>query len=578
MSTSAGWSGSLRWRLLAAFLAVAVGAVGLLALVAAVSVDRRTATLLDAQQSQLREQIGTALAAAYSAGREAWPTVDLSRVQALATAQGAQVEIWDRAGRQVATVTPGNHDDWEQWGMPSAGPSSGSAAPKQTTPGRASPLPSSQPTHDWSGGTRPTPESHPSETSPTPWATYDEYHMSSYVGTGSTTLIAPAALLTLPHVATASGAASVSASTPATAAPSGGQQVTVPIVVNGAQVGTARLTLPSSAGSPISAARSALLRSVWLGAFFAVLLAALAAVVVSRRISRPLVALVAATRSFAAGEPDPERMLRPAPGELGEVGRAFSVMATKVRREDELRRAVVADVAHELRTPVTILRGQTEQLLDGVAEPTPARMVSLHDEVLRLERLTDDLATLSAADAVGLALHCEPVDLGRLTGSIVEAMGARFDDAELHISLDTDNDTGSDTATSTVVSGDPIRLAQVVTNLLTNAAKFTPSGGDVTVAVHRCGAQVELIVSDTGPGIPADELPHLFERFWRGRAAGARSGTGIGLAVVNTLVTAHQGSVTAATLEHGGARFTVRLPAAGPQDTHRAGPGPASLA
>jgi two-component system sensor histidine kinase BaeS len=217
---------------------------------------------------------------------------------------------------------------------------------------------------------------------------------------------------------------------------------------------------------------------------------------------------------------------------------------------------VVADVAHELRTPVTILRGQTEQLLDGIAEPTTAALVSLHDEVLRLERLTDDLATLSAADAAGLALRTAPIDLATLTRSAVEAMNATFDDAGLHVDLHVDPDA----AGRVIIDADATRLTQVVTNLLTNAAKFTPPGGTVVVTVTRQGADAVLIVADTGPGVPADELPHLFERFWRGRAAGSRGGTGIGLAVVHALVTAHGGTVTADSPAGGGARFTVRYP------------------
>jgi two-component system sensor histidine kinase BaeS len=240
---------------------------------------------------------------------------------------------------------------------------------------------------------------------------------------------------------------------------------------------------------------------------------------VSRRLSRPLLALTDAARSFAAGDPQPNTKLRRAPGEIGELGRAFTDMANTVREQDALRRAVIADVAHELRTPVTILRGQTEQLLDGIAEPTPQRLASLHDEVLRLGRLTDDLATLSAADAAGLELRPGPVELGKLVRQTVEAMSAHFAEADLHVSTDADDDL--------VVLGDTQRLAQVTTNLLTNAAKYTPPGGKVSVSVRRSGSDAVLTVTDTGPGIAADELPHVFERFWRGRAAGTRSGTGV---------------------------------------------------
>lgn len=560
MNTRHRWFGTLGWRLLAAFLTVTVGAVALLALVAAVSVDRRTSALVDAQRAQLREQVAAALATAYTAGRGSWQPNGLAGVQALATAHDAHVTVRDNTGHQVTSLTPGHHDSWAPPTTPPSSPPT--TLHRDTTPTGPAP----QPTHqDQStpGMTRSSP--HPTSTqrwspgSETPHSgTPDgDRHARPATTTGGRAVGLAAAPGPLVAPVAAAGPAPAAAPDPApVAAPSPQPStMTVPIVVDGARVGTAEISLPSGADAAVTAARDALLRTVGIGAALAVLLAAVAAVFVTRSMSRPLVALATATRSFAAGDPNPERLLQPAPGELGDVARSFTAMAASVRRQDELRRAVVADVAHELRTPVTILRGQTEQLLDGIAPPTTAALVSLHDEVLRLQRLTDDLATLSAADAAGLALHTAPVDLAKLTRGAVEAMSATFDDAGLPVELDT--------ADPVVVDGDATRLTQVVTNLLTNAAKFTPAGGTVTVTLGRDGTDAVLTVADTGPGIPADELPHLFERFWRGRAAGSRSGTGIGLAVVHALVTAHGGTVTADSPASGGARFTVRQPTVG---------------
>lgn len=550
MGAGRSWSGSIGWRLLAAFLAVGVGPVVLLALAAGISVDHNTASLLAEQRTQLRNQIAAALGAAYTAGRGSWQTSQLDGVQALATTHGIGVVVLDHSGHQVATVGPEHHGDEHS---PSG---TSSQAPSAGTPGRqsATPVPNGPATHSPGHDTRhqpaapssTAPDHHPDEGLATPWGTEAARLATSNdppdgAPARTAASIAPVARL-------------IAAGTTTPAANSDTQPVTVPIVVNGTQVGTARLTLPATTDSPVTAARAALLRSMGVAAALAVLLAAVAAIVVSRRVSRPLVALAAATRSFAAGEPNPERLLRPAPGELGEVGRAFTAMAATLRREDELRRTVTADVAHELRTPVTILRGQTEQLLDGIAEPTPAFLVSLHDEVLRLERVTEDLATLSAADAAGLSLRTGPVDLGRIAAHAVEAMAAQFGDADLHLRLDTDD--------AVVVDADATRLTQVTTNLLTNAVKFTPPGGTITVKVSRTGPDAVLTVADTGPGIDPDELPHVFDRFWRGRAARTRSGTGIGLAVVHALVTAHGGTVTAGTTTEGGALFSVRLPTA----------------
>lgn len=542
--------GSLGWRLLAAFVAVAVGAVGLLALVAAVSVDRRTSALIAEQRTQLEDQVAAALAAAYTAGRGTWRLQDLATLQALARTQGAHLVVWDHSGQPV--TTPESHD-----GRASAAPTT--PAPSMTHQPTPSPTHHPEPT----ASSSPTASHHP-EPSPSMSG------MTSHDGASSTDQPA-GTILALPVAVSAAVAVPVAASSPAAASPAstpttpeGSQTVSVPIVVNGTQVGTAQLTLPSGADSSVTQARAALLHSLLVGTLLAVLLAVAAAVVVSRRVSRPLVALAAATRSFAAGEPHPDRLVRRAPGELGEVGRAFTTMTATLTHQDEQRRALVADVAHELRTPVAILRGQTEQLLDGIAEPTTDRLVSLHDEVLRLERVTEDLATLSAADAAGLALRTEPVDLGQLAARTVEAMQAHFDDAELTAHAAVDDHV--------IVDGDPTRLSQVVTNLLTNATKFTPPGGRITVEVHRAARSAELVVTDTGPGIAPDELPHLFDRFWRGRAAGTRSGTGIGLSVVASLVAAHGGTVTADAPAEGGAQFTVTLPFSRPDPVNDGSP------
>lgn len=180
-------------------------------------------------------------------------------------------------------------------------------------------------------------------------------------------------------------------------------------------------------------------------------------------------------------------------------------------------------------------------------------MVSLHDEVLRLGRLVDDLETLSAAEAAGLRLQRRPVDLAGVMADAVDLLRPQYDAAGLELTAD---------LTPVRVDGDPTRLHQVVGNLLTNAAKFTPAGRRVAVTVVPNDGTARLEVLDTGPGLPLDELPHVFERFWRGRAAAGTSGTGIGLAVVAELVHAHGGRVEAANQGEGrpGTRFTVILP------------------
>jgi signal transduction histidine kinase len=334
----------------------------------------------------------------------------------------------------------------------------------------------------------------------------------------------------------------------------------VAVAVDGSTVGTAVLRFPAS-GLPVPEreVRDALARTVVAGAGIAGIAALVVAVFVSRRVTRPVVALTDAARRLEAGDREARAGAgvagvagaTAAPGELGELAAAFDQMADSLRHQDEMRRTLVADVAHELRTPATILRAACEELVDGLAEPTPDRLSSLHDEVLRLGRVIEDLEALASAQAAGLHLDRRRVDLADVAARAADLLRPRFADAGLTLST---------TTTPITVDGDADRLHQITTNLLTNALKFTPRGGTVTLTVERLGELAELQVADTGPGIPTDDLPHVFERFWRGRDAQDRSGSGIGLAIVAELTKAHGGRVTAVSLPGQGTTFTVLIP------------------
>ena len=247
-----------------------------------------------------------------------------------------------------------------------------------------------------------------------------------------------------------------------------------------------------------------------------------------------------------------------APGELGTLAGAFDRMADSLDLQDSLRRLQVADVAHELRTPLTVLQATVEGMADGVVAATPDQIASVHDEVLRLIRIVEDLETLAAADAIGLIVSPVPVDLARVAASAAAALGPQFETASL--ALETN-------LRPVMVSGDPNRLHQVVTNLLTNALKFTPAGGRVEVETGHAGAAADgaayLSVADSGHGIPPDELPHVFERFWRGAQARTVTGSGIGLTVVQRLVDAHAGTIRIESEPGSGTRVSVTLPSAG---------------
>jgi signal transduction histidine kinase len=333
-----------------------------------------------------------------------------------------------------------------------------------------------------------------------------------------------------------------------------GSQSSLPIVVSGQRVGTA---LVRSTGSGFNAAdrslKTALLRAIAGAAGLAALLALLTGLAVARRITRPVIRLIAATRAMAAGDRAARVGEIHAAGELRELAAAFDQMAGTLDRQEQIRRDLVADVAHELRTPIAILQAGHEALLDGVAEPTPAELGSLRDEVLRLARMVGDLQTLAAADAASLNLSRSPSDLGELAAAAADSLARRFEAAG--ITLD------RDLAASPVLA-DAHWLHQVITNLLTNALKFTPAGGRVTISTERTGADAILRVTDTGAGIPAEDLPRIFDRFFRGQQAAQISGSGIGLTVAAELAQAHGGRLTAASEPGHGTQMTLSVPSA----------------
>jgi len=327
----------------------------------------------------------------------------------------------------------------------------------------------------------------------------------------------------------------------------------VPVLVAGQLVGAVELRFPAQAPPAASGVRDALVRTVAVGALLGVGVALAAAIPIARRITRPLAELTTAARGLGRGNLDARVGSDGGFAELAELGATFDRMAAALQHEDELRRALVSDVAHELRTPVTILQASCEELADGLAEPTPERLTSLHQEVLRLGRVVEDVEVLAAAEAAGLRLDLQPVDLASVTGEVLELLQPRATQARvtLHGELH-----------AATVSGDPHRLHQIATNLVTNAVKFTPPGGAVTVTVEPADGSVRLVVADTGPGIEPGELPHLYDRFWRGRAATGTPGSGVGLTVVAELVRAHGGRIGVTSTPAIGTAFTVWLPAA----------------
>jgi signal transduction histidine kinase len=332
-----------------------------------------------------------------------------------------------------------------------------------------------------------------------------------------------------------------------------GPERRLPVVVDGTAVGYAVVRFPEAGVLPAdSAFRSSVNRVVIFGAVVAGILALVLGLIFGRGVTSPVRDLTDAARTLASGDRSSRVQVRDERGEFGEMARAFNSMAAAVDEEDRLRRLFASDVAHEIRTPLAILRSQVEAIQDGVQAPTAETIASLHEEVLRLGRLTTDLETLASTDAAGFSLKREPVELGVIVREVLLEFAPSLEDRGIQLASQIDG---------AVIEGDEMRLHQVAANLMSNALKFTPAEGRVDVALGRDGRQALLRVTNTGPGIPPDELPHVFDRFFRGRDVRA-GGSGIGLSVVRTLVEAHGGTVAADSRPDGLTSFEIRLPLA----------------
>ncbi len=250
--------------------------------------------------------------------------------------------------------------------------------------------------------------------------------------------------------------------------------------------------------------------------------------------------------------------------ELQAVGHALNRLAETLEHEEELRKESVADLAHELRTPVSGLLSRIEAAQDGVLEDEAANLEAMHAETLRLVRLLDDLAKLAEAERPGLLLEKRPLDLAAVARREAEAFAPRF--AEKGIGFATELEPVD-------VSGDPDRLSQVAANLLSNALRYTELGGEVRLRVGREAGSAVLEVTDTGIGIAPDDLKHVFTRFWRGEKSRSRAtgGTGIGLAIVRELVRAHDGRIDVESTLGQGSRFRVLLPQLSSEELHETG-------
>lgn len=284
-------------------------------------------------------------------------------------------------------------------------------------------------------------------------------------------------------------------------------------------------------------------RVMLIGAVAGIVLGSLAAWWLVRRLMRPLAQLTGASRSIAQGDLG-ARVPEPPDPELRRLAESFNRMAGTLERTEGRRRALVEDVAHELRTPLTSLRGYTEALADQVVEPTPEMLRTVHEEIERLTRLVDGLDQLARGEGGDRPPGNEALDLAAMVGRALELASPELTQRHIRVAFD-------EPMAVPRVDGDGDGIGQVITNLVQNAARYTDDGGRITV---RLGAEREAVrcsIENTGVGIPADELPLIWERLHRVDRSRARAsgGAGIGLAIARQIVEAHGGQVGASSAD-----------------------------
>lgn len=335
-----------------------------------------------------------------------------------------------------------------------------------------------------------------------------------------------------------------------------GPALSVPVLVAGASVGWLAVPELPLGGSDKQFLQHQLKMS-WIVGCAAFVLAAMVSIVLAREFLAPIRRLARATRRLATG--DYAQSIRvDRSDELGQLVGDFNALAATLGQVEAARRSFLADVAHELRTPLAILRGELEALQDGVRSLTPEAVKSLQAEVGALAALVEDLRELSAADVGSVAYERQELDLGELVRTALYAFRDRFTERDLTV------DTAGIAAQRIAVVGDARRLTQLFNNLFENTLRYTDRGGRVKIGLKNTDQGVELAIEDSAPGVPAALLPRLFERLFRVESSRNRSlgGAGLGLALCRSIVGGHQGDIEASASSIGGLCIRVRIPLA----------------
>jgi signal transduction histidine kinase len=330
----------------------------------------------------------------------------------------------------------------------------------------------------------------------------------------------------------------------------GPQDTRIAIVLRGERVGT--LVFSSSIMAAQGQIAISLLAPVFFISIFPAVLTIIIGLFLMRRVVAPLSEVIAAARAVAAGDLS-TRVRVSGPDDLRALSDSFNHMADALERSDHERRNMLADIAHELRTPLTVIRGRLEGIVDGVYSADEGHVVPALEETYLLERLVEDLRLLTLVETRQLPFERRDVDLNALAARVIELFRAEAEEKGIHLSLET----------SEVVNAhlDPQRTEQVVSNLVSNALRYTPEGGNIWITVTKAAGSAALAVSDNGPGVPDGDIPHIFDRFWRGEKSRSRisGGAGLGLAIARQLVEAQSGTITASNRPGGGLELRVEF-------------------
>ncbi|GAB4457869.1 MAG: ATP-binding protein [Anaerolineales bacterium] len=295
-------------------------------------------------------------------------------------------------------------------------------------------------------------------------------------------------------------------------------------------------------------------RTLFYGALIGAVIALFLGIFLSQTITRPIRELTRATHAISEGDLSQQVTVR-TNDELGELARAFNKMSAELSRSVNARKQMTADIAHELRTPLSLILGHAEAVHDGVLPPTKENFEIIREEAARLEHLVEDLRTLSLADAGELSIQPQPIEPDRLLREVASLYQYQAQKKNVSLHLDI-------TPPLPTLEVDPGRMTQVLRNILDNALRHTPEGGRITLSAKQSADRVELAVQDSGPGLPKEETERIFERFYRADASRRRDdgGSGLGLAIAKSIVQAHGGQVWAESEPGKGLKIVIALP------------------